>query len=71
MNIAREASLILKPSSAAAECVFYPWNDSFNERQRQSLETIIFIMETSIMLSNVTFGYHLLFIGYPLSNAEH
>ncbi len=37
---------------------------AFNECQRQSLETI-FIMETSIMLSNVTFGYHLLFIGYP------
>ncbi len=30
--------ILLQPSSAAAECVFYPWNDSFNERQRQSLE---------------------------------
>ncbi len=44
------ANNYLKPSSAA-ECVFDPWNDSFNERQRQSLEkTIIFIIETSIML---------------------
>ena len=51
-SLAVKKGLLLQPSSAASERVFSLLNNSFNDRQHNSLEDYI---ETSIMLQSLKF----------------